>query len=272
MKSLLFALGVGIVAATAAISAASVSWLFWDAWKGSDLEAFRAIVGAFAGAFFAYVFVRFGDALKKVYDRKEANHTALVKLQHYFNDCLNITGDNIFIVDNCVEVFSDARLASADVPIFMNTYHQYPIDREIVSRLTNIDFLNEIYSLNISLQKMNASLATIDRSYSQLRDALLAKTIDVSTYKGNALQYRQRSLEMKGFLLQLKGDLIRLFATTNILMEDRPFLVRVIQSLVRTTHPKDFDRRLPAEQERVSGQIEAFAKASAEKIREAQRK
>lgn len=272
MKSLFFAIGVAIVATIAAIAAGSAIWLFWDALKGTDLEAFRAIVGAFAGAFFAYLFVRFGDAFKKVYDRKEMNHTALVKLQHYFNDCLNTTGDNVFIVNNCVDVFTDARLASADVPIYMNSFHQYLINRDVVTQLTNVDFLNEVYSLNVSLHKMNDSLATIDRSYSQLRDSFLAKNINVETYKANARQYRDRCAEINAFLLQLKVDLTRLFAVANLLLQNRPFLARVIMALVRTTYPKNFDARLQVEGERVAAEIEAFAKASAKKIRETQGK
>lgn len=272
MKSLFFVIGVVIVAIAAAIVAGSMTWVFWDAWKSTDLDAFRAIIGALAGAFFAYLFVRFGDALKKVYDRKESNHTALVKLQHYFNDCLNTTSDNIFIINNCVEVFTEARLASTEVPIYMNSFHQYPVNQDVVTQLTNIDFLNEVFSLNITLRKMNSSLATIDRSYSQLRDSYLAKTIDETTYKANARQYRDRCTEIKAFLSQLKDDLIRLYAVTNLLMQDRPFLVRVILALVRTSYPKNFDVRLQIEQERVAAEIEAFAKISTQKIRETQNK
>lgn len=272
MRSFLFAIGVAIVAISAAIAAGSVTWLFWDIWKATDLEAFRAIIGAFSGAFFAYLFVRFGDAFKKIYDRKEANHTALVKLQHYFNDCLNITSENIFIVDNCVGVFTEARLASEDVPIYMNSFHDYPINRDIVISLTNTDFLNEVYSLNISLQKMNGSLTTIDRAYSQLRDALLAKNVDSGTYKTNARQYRERCIEIKAFLLQLKDDLIHLFAISNLLQKDRPFLIRIIQKFVRSTYPKNFSTELLIEKTRVAAEIESYAKASAENIKKTQAK
>ncbi|MDO8413935.1 MAG: hypothetical protein Q7S51_09135 [Gallionellaceae bacterium] len=272
MKSIFFAIGMAIVATVAAIAAGSAIWLFWDVLKGTDLDAFRSIVGAFAGAFFAYLFVRFGDALKKVYDRKETNHTALVKLQHYFNDCLNTTGDNVFIVKNCVDCFTDERLTSAEVPIYMNNFQQYFINRDVVTQLTNVDFLNEVYSLNMSLHKMNDSLATIDRSYSQLRESYLAKNIDVGTYKTNAQKYRNRCVEINSFLLQTKDDLTRLFAVANLLLQDPPFLVRIIRALVRTTYPKNFSIRLQVEKERVTTEIDAFAKASAEKIRATQRK
>lgn len=272
MRALLFICGVAIAALAAAILGGSASWLFWDAWKSSDLEAFRALVGGFSGGFFAYLFVRFGDALKKIYDRKELNHTTLVKLQHYFNDCLNTTSDNLFIAKDCEGVFSDARRSSNEVPIYMNSFHQYPINRDLVANLTNVDFLNEVYSLNVSLHKMNDSLATIDRGYAQLRDSLLAKNVDSETYKLNAWRYKDRCVEIQGFLLQLKGDLIRLFAASNLLLGDRPFFVRVLHASVRTSYKKGFATKLEQERQRVAVEMEAIAEKSAERIREAQLK
>src|SRR5712691_6181689 len=109
MKSALFGIGIVIVSLVAAILAASAVWVFWDAWKAVDRDAFRALVSAFAGAFFAYLFVKFADGFKKIYDRKEKNHTSLIRLQHYFNDCLNITSDNLFIAEDCIKVFNEQR-------------------------------------------------------------------------------------------------------------------------------------------------------------------
>lgn len=272
MKSLFFLVGVGITAISGAIIGGSAIWLFWDAWKSSDLEAFRALVGGFSGAFFAYLFVRFGDALKKLYDRKELNHTTLVKLQHYFNDCLNTTSDNLFIVKDCQGTFTEARRSSPEVPIYMNSFRQYQVNRDLVTNLTNVDFLNEVYSLNVSLHKINDSLATIDRSYAQLRDSLLSKNVDPETYKVNAWRYRDRCAEIQGFLLQLKEDLIRLFAAANLLLANRPYFVRVLHALVRTSYSEDFVRRLERERVRVTAEMEAIAQKSAERIQEAQRK
>lgn len=273
MKPALVAIGIAIVAVAAGLVAASGAWLFWDAWKSSDLEAFRALVGGFAGAFFAYLFVRMGDALKKLYDRKETNHTALVKLQHYFNDCLNATSDNLFIINDCASVFSEERLGTNQAPLYMNAFHTYVIDRETVTKLTNLDFLNEVYSLNVSLNKTNHSLGTIDRAYILFRDALIAKNIDIPIYQANARRYRDRCLEMRGFLMQLQGDLIRLYAITNLLLKgDRPFFLVVLQRLVRTAYPKNFQALLAVEHPRVKAEMEALAKASADRNREAQQK
>lgn len=270
MKSILFGLGVGIVAVAAAIAATSVTWVFWDAWKATDLEAFRALVGAFAGAFFAYVFVRFGDAMKKVYDRKEKNHTSLVRLQHNFNDCLNTTNDNLHIANDCIGVFTEAQLTSGNHPIYMNVFHQYQIDRELMIGLTSLDLINEIASLNAGLQKMNNSLATIDRAYGQIRDAFIAKTISESSYLENARRTRDRCIQVRPFLKQTNDDLVRLFAVTSLLMKNPPFLVRVTLALVRSKYPRGFEVQLKRETAKIKADMEATAKASEQRIREAE--
>jgi hypothetical protein len=270
LKSVLFVIGIAVVSIAAAIAAGSATWVFWDAWKASDMEAFRALVGAFAGAFFAYIFVRFGDGLKKIYDRKEKHHTSLVRLQHYFNDCLNTTSDNIFIADECIKVFDENRLQGNEHPIFMNVFHQYPIDRELVIGLTNVKFVNEVYSLNVGLHKMNDSMATVDRAYAQVREAFVAKHISDADYLLNARRTRQRSIELKAFLLQLKQDLIRLFATSNLLLQDPPFFVRVIRLVTETGYPRDFEITLSREVVKVTGEMEGIGQESAKRIREAQ--
>ncbi|SRR5581483_736691 len=269
LKSVLFVIGIAVVSIAAAIAAGSATWVFWDAWKASDMEAFRALVGAFAGAFFAYIFVRFGDGLKKIYDRKEKHHTSLVRLQHYFNDCLNTTSDNIFIAEECINVFDENRLQGNEHPIFMNVFHQYPIDRELVIGLTNVKFVNEVYSLNVDLRKMNDSMATVDRAYAQVREAFVAKHISDVDYLLNARRTRQRSIELKAFLLQLKQDLIRLFATSNLLLQDPPFFVRFIRLVTETRYPRDFGITLGREVVKVTGEMEGIAQESAKRIREA---
>jgi hypothetical protein len=270
MKSILFGLGIAIVAVAAAIAASSATWVFWDAWKASDLEAFRAIVGAFAGAFFAYLFVRFGDAMKKVYDRKEKNHTSLVRLQHYFNDCLNTTSDNLYIANDCIGVFTEARLTSGNHPIYMNVFHQYQIDTELVIGLTNLDLINEMASLNAGLKKMNESLATIDRAYHQIRDAFISNTISEKDYLENARQTRDRCAQVRPFLNQTNDDLVRLFAVASLLLKNPPFLVRVTQALVRTKYPKGFETLLDREITEVKAGMKTIAKASEQRIREAE--
>jgi hypothetical protein len=270
VRSTLIGIGVVVAAAIAAMAAASASWIFWEAWHGSDREAFRALVGAFAGAFFAFLFLRFGEAGKRVFERKEKNYNTLVRLQHYVNDCLNITGDNIFVIDDFFRCFSDERLRKGELSIFINRFQQYPIDRELVIGLTNLEFANDLYTLNVELSKMNDSLATLGRSYEQVMDAFISKKIDNATYLLNVRTSRDRYREIREFLVQTKEDLIKAFATTNLLVKDAPFLVQVTRILVRSKYGRRFPEDLKFETTKVRGDIERGAEKSRHRISEVQ--
>lgn len=272
MQAILFAVGIALVSIAAAIAVGSATWLFWDAWKSSDLESFRALVGGFSGAFFAYLFVRFGDALKKIYDRKELNHTTLIKLQHYLNDCLGIASDNIFIIEECRRTFDDSKRNTFEVPIFTNSFQKFRIDRDIILHLTNVDFMNDAYSFNVGLAKMNDSMTTVESGYAQMREALIAKNIEPPTYKENAWQYRDRCIELQAFLKQLQGETVELLATSRILAREHPFFTRVLQLLVRTSYPKNFHTRLAAEIKSIEVEVDAEKKAGTERIREVQQR
>jgi hypothetical protein len=152
----------------------------------------------------------------------------------------------------------------------MNVFHQFPIDRELVIGLTNLKFVNDVYSLNVGLKKMNDSMATVDRAYAQVREAFVAKHVSSADYMLNARRTRQRSVELKAFLVQVKQDLIRLFATTNVLLRDPPFLVRVIRFASETRYPKDFDSVLAKEVVKVAGEMEGIARESAKRIQQAE--
>lgn len=266
MRDVLFALGVAVVAAVAAIAATSATWIFWEAWRGTEREAFRALLGAFSGAFFAFLFIRLGEGLKRVYDRKEKNEVALVRLQHYFNDCLNITGDNVYLADDTLQIFDEKRLQLNELPICTNRFQHYPIEREILLGLTNTDFLNDVYTLNVGLQKLNHSLAATDRSYEQIMEAFISKKIEPPTYVENVRHSKPKYIELREFLLETQDDLVRLFAAANLLRRDVPFLLRVIGALTKSKYSETFEAKLQAEIPRVQAEIQSGAEKSRVRI------
>src|SRR5689334_17309051 len=110
MDRILFAIGIIAVSVIAAVGVASGTWIFWDVWKSGDRDVYKALIGGFAGAFFAFLFVRLGEGLKRLLERQERNHSSLVKAEHYLNYCLSITGDNIFIIEDFATVLSEKHL------------------------------------------------------------------------------------------------------------------------------------------------------------------
>jgi hypothetical protein len=86
--------------------------------------------GAFMGALFAFIFVRLGDALTRIYQRLTKNQTALVRLQHHLNDSLNLISDDIYIIDLYLKIFDGYGPDIEEPRIFGNELHALPVDKE----------------------------------------------------------------------------------------------------------------------------------------------
>ncbi len=87
---------------------------------------------------------------------------------------------------------------------------------------------------------------------------------------GRCRRTRDRCIQVRPFLKQINEDLVRLFAITNLLMKNPPFLLRVTQALIRTKYPKEFEKLLECETAEVKAGMAAIAEASGQRIREAE--
>jgi hypothetical protein len=243
-----------------------VVWLMSTQRGIDDQEVGKSLLGAFAGAFFAFLFVRLADALSRVFERQNKNYNALVRIQHYLNDFLSITGDNIFGADGFLRTFTDEVLQNQQPKIFFTRFHQYPIDRELPLSFTNIDFINDIRSLHVDIEKLNSSLKTIDHSYEQVQSAFISRLVDLQTYLENVKATRERYTEAKNFLLQAKKDIIRALAAARILARSAPLLAKVIIWTSRSSYTNNFRSVLSPEIAKVEAEIRAAASESRARI------
>jgi hypothetical protein len=253
-----------------AVAGASGTWIFWEAWRGSDREVFRALLGGFAGAFFAFFFLRIGEGLKQLFVKQEKNHVALVATEHYLNNCLGITGDNVFVADDFLELVSEGRLSSESAPVYLNSFTKYEIDRALLLGLTNIDLVNQLYSLNSSLRKLNDSMGATDRANDQLRGAFLSKPETFrESYIENMRVQRRKYIELRGFMIQARDDIIDAIASERVLLKSPPFFIWLLRLLTRGKYSSRFNRRFPSELAEVNKEIEQVGRASAERIKAA---
>jgi hypothetical protein len=263
-----YAVSVVLLAFIVAVAGASGSWIFWEAWRGNDREVFRALLGGFAGAFFAFFFLRIGEGLKRLFEKQERNHVALVATEHYLNNCLGITGDNTFIAEDFLNLVSDKRLASNSAPVFLNSFTSYEIDRELLLGLTNIDLVNQLYTLNSSLRKLNDSMRTTDKANDELRNTFFSKPDTFGeSYIANIRGQRDKYNELRSFLMQARDDIIDAIASTRVLLKSAPFFVWLLRLLTRRKYSQAFKRRFPAELEALKREVEEVGRASEERIK-----
>lgn len=250
----------------AAISFIAFKPLFTAA-NSSTRDGFQ---GAFMGAVFAFIFVRLGDALTRIYQRLTKNQTALVRLQHHLNDCLNLISDNIYIINLYLKIFDGYGPDVEEPRIFGNELHALPIDKELPLSLTNIEFINELYSLQVEFRKLNDSMATSNRIINQTTAAFIQKHIDHRTYAANISHYRQTMIDIKSFLNASKTDIIKILAAARVQSKEEPFLSRVIQQVLKNEYTKKQRELIAKEIEKLDAEISEIGQQSRAKIQSIQ--
>lgn len=111
--------------------------------------------------------------------------------------------------------------------IWTSRFTQVTIDREPIIDLDNITLINEVMVLNDDLRKINASLETINRTYSSISSSVLEKNIDIYTYIFNLKKMKSQCLEIRNFIEKTKVELIRLLAITGMLSKNDTILGKV---------------------------------------------
>ncbi|MFH0972828.1 MAG: hypothetical protein V1768_02435 [Patescibacteria group bacterium] len=223
-------------------------------------------VGAFMGAFFAFLFIRIGDISTKIYERNKLHHNTLVKIELLFNNYQNIINDNIFIIDKFIEIAE--KCISQNQPfVYYNKLHQFPAHKELLLDLRNIDLINEIFTFQIDIDKMNSSMQTATDLYSSMSQALTSGAMNVGAYNVNIKDLIKKYKVLKAYLKALENDNIKIVATIRILLEQKTFSNYFI-SLPAQRYPKNLKEKVDKEIKKVHGEIEVIREQSQKRINE----
>lgn len=180
-------------------------------------------LSAFAGAFFAFLFIRIGDGLAKIYERAVKHYNGLVKLEYLLNTYLNEINDNIFILDSFKNTISKGGMC-------LDEFKALPVNDELLIELNNIELIRELFDLNVTINKLNRSMATVSRIYTELRLSHLDKKNNLQTFNFNI----RGVLKNIDLLIISFNDLdiktIRCLSKARIrASKDRPFFTKISQ-------------------------------------------
>lgn len=230
-------------------------------------------VGAFLGAFFAYLFMRIRDVFTKIYERHKDNFNALVRLEHLCCENMDTIANNIWIIDDFHNTVGEA-LKQGHTAIYGNRLHKLSFPEDIILKLTGIDFMNEVLSYKVDFSRLNNDIDTINVTYDSFKNALLGGTIDVNTYRVNAQFALDKSLELKYFLSSLEDKTIRINAYTRILCrEQRPLLTKIVLLTLRKKIFTDrFNSKVAKEIEEIKKGREEVSARSKKELEEIKKK
>lgn len=244
------------------------AFFFIFAWKifdrifftQSDFNIQFQFLSAFAGAFFAFLFIRIVDGLSKTYDRAVKHFNALVKAEYQMNFYLNEVNDNIFILESIKKAISRKMVSLADLK-------EFPIKDDLLIELSNIEIIQDLFDLNVNFSKTNHSMATFIKIYTELCNSFLDKKINHPTYQLNLVYVQKNADLLIASLSSIDKKVVQLLAKIRIKAKnDRPLLTSVIQEL--STSKRIENKELNVEIRQIDNEIKTEKERSTKELKE----
>lgn len=211
----------------------------------ADNKFANSASAAFLGAFMAFIFVRMGDFFKSYSERITKNHTALIKLEHTLNGLLTTLDDNIYVIETFEKIYKAYSENKEQTNIFVWANKLHPVTKfdDLIIELLNIDLVNELFSLNVNLRKMNESLDTINSAYAETKDALIGRRIATDNYMLNVKRIYMDLLDIKRFLLSSLEDATQALAAVRVLAKNRPLMGYLLRRISGHKYGKTFSAK-----------------------------
>lgn len=226
--------------------------------QGILIQAFTA----FSGAFFAFLFLRIGEFLSKLYQRQVKHYNSLVTLETQLNETGGIIHDNLYILPNFIRVIKSGN-------IYFNNLHQIPIDKSHYENLYDLDLLNLLFSYNYQIRKINDDMDTASSGYQDIKNALIQKYVVAEHYKVNADLLAENLRQIEIFLTELEEETVKLLARIKVQMRyDRPLGTRIMSVFIHTYGEKIKRKEINKEVEKLNKEIEETKTTSQKQIEE----
>lgn len=222
-------------------------------------------LSAFLGAFFAFLFVRLGNTMTRIYERAQKHHAALVKWEHYLNQLLTEVDDNIYLARKFAENLSPP-VQDGVVRVSGTRLLQIEVRKDLLLNLMNLDLVNDLSVLLTYIRKLDSSLKTINLTYEGVLESNLGSRQDVESYAANSQGIVARLNEGVRFMEHIRAEILNNLVRVRVLSQDLPFLAWVNGLLVPKGYPRGMENAVTAERERLDGELRRSEAASTARL------
>lgn len=217
-------------------------------------------IGAFAGAFFAFIFLKLAVFLTRVHERKVKHYNSLVLLETQLNDILGIIYDNISITSSFNKIISSGK-------IYFGVLRQVPIDRSHYSNLLDLTLKNELFSYNYKLRQLNDDIDNITNGYTDIKNALIQKNIDQKDYIENAKFISDFLTKLEKYLKSVDEQTIELLVKVRLMSKkDIPLGTKISRLFIRQSGSKLKKSGIDLERQKLLNEIEIIGNQSRKEI------
>lgn len=199
----------------------------------TNKELLSQTVSAFAGAFFAFLLLRLSDFFTGVYKRKVMHFNSLVMLETQLNEIGTIIDSNLYIIPEFINVIASGK-------IYFNNLRIIPVDKSHFEKLFDIDLMNELFSYQYDIRKINDDIQTLNTAYEDIKNAIIDKKNTPEGNKANTEMIISKLKLFNIFMAKLFDKTLLLLTRIRVqLREDMPLGTALQRYFIRTIKPKE---------------------------------
>jgi hypothetical protein len=235
---------------------------------GTMKEMLPQVVSGFAGAFFAFLFMRLADAGKSIVDRQTRHLRALGSLEILFSDLSIAIQENLHELENFRKAFA-VLCQSKRMVTTPNRPEPLEFRDDAFSGLGNTDFLNEIMSFRAQVRGINGDIVAMWGMHEKFREAAFNNPNRLQDYIDNFALCDEGAQLLLAAHSQLLQRTMRMQVVVRILYRrDRTMLHRITSRSVKSKYPKDMNALTEAEGKKLAGEIKKSLDESKQRIGE----
>lgn len=242
-------------------------YIFTELFLANNIGAIQGFYGAFAGAFFAFLFIRLSDALTRIYERKANHYRALVKIELNLNQCLVVIASNLFTIVDFRHAMERGQQSPNGIALHVMQFEKIPFTGELVPSLTNIDFMNDLHIYTENIRKINRQIMSLEDAYQTAKLGMIDGKINRDTYYRNVGHVLEGMSIIEKFLKSADDETVKTLASTRVLAQDKPFLAKLVSAITKTRYGENFLEKRQIEEKNLHREREEIRTKSEERIK-----
>lgn len=233
-------------------------------------EFLKSGVGAFAGAFFAFLFLRLAEWLKSLHDRKVRHYDALLKLEYQGNMLLDAIACNLYDIDQIILSVEESQ-KTGDIMIPGNRPVPFEFDDGVLYDLANLDMVNEVLYYKCKIKRLNGDIANLVAGQDLFTRALLEGKLTKENYMRDSANCVSKFSLLRAHLSAFEAKTKRLVAESVVrASRDRSFWRRHLSFSIRRQHERSFEATVTKHLAQLDKDIQMVEERSRKEIEQAQ--
>lgn len=189
------------------------NYLFFHGVKLTPIFLTPEFIGAFSGAFFAFLFGLLSYHIIKRFERFVSHRNALIALDRLLNEHLDLIGLNKAGALNTVNILRNHKLTH-------NRLTELPVRKELNMELGGLDIVNRYFSYERGVHRTNVDSQALNYSLSRFEDVII----------GGGVLHAENWYYIVGAMEQIPGHLNKLEKETKELLSFTRIHIRKLAS------------------------------------------